>query len=303
MRPALGLIGAPTSAAAFAPGQEKAPDALRRAGLVGRLRAAGLDVVDHGDIPEWRWRPDRSRPFAQNVEAVVAAATAVADRVQAARAAEQVALVLGGDCTVELGTVAGQLPGEGRIGLLYFDLHADLNVPDSVQEGALDWMGAAHMLGEAGTVAELRRLGPREPLLDDDQILFFAQARAHSEPFEVDVIERRSLATIPLEAVIEDPEAAAGLALERVEGRWDRLLVHFDVDVVDFTNAPLSENTGRNTGLPLETAFRALRPLVRDPRLAALTITELNPDHGEADGATLRRFVDGLVDCFAGGRV
>ena len=46
-----GAVGIPTSMGAFAPGQEKAPAALRAAGLVGRLRAVGLAVVDHGDAP------------------------------------------------------------------------------------------------------------------------------------------------------------------------------------------------------------------------------------------------------------
>ncbi len=67
----LGIIGAPSSAGAFAPGQEQAPAALREAGLIERLTHAGIDVVDHGDSPVWRWQPDRSRPYAQNLEAVV----------------------------------------------------------------------------------------------------------------------------------------------------------------------------------------------------------------------------------------
>src|ERR687894_504864 len=76
-----------------------------------------------------------------------------AGRVRKADAAGHLALVIGGDCTVELGTVAGLLAPEEsakRLGLVYFDLHPDLNVPGSVKEGALDWMGVAHMLGEEG---------------------------------------------------------------------------------------------------------------------------------------------------------
>jgi arginase len=76
--------------------------------------------------------------------------------------------------------------------------------------------------------------------------------------------------------------------------------VHFDVDVIDFTDAPLSENTGRNQGLPFAAAFAALGVLLRSDRVAALTITELNPDHGAADGATVARFVAALVESLAG---
>ena len=61
----------PTSAGAFAPGQEQAPAALRAAGLVAELRAAGVEVVDRGDREVWRWRPDRTEPRAQNISTVV----------------------------------------------------------------------------------------------------------------------------------------------------------------------------------------------------------------------------------------
>ena len=90
---------------------------------------------------------------------------------------------------------------------------------------------------------------------------------------------------------------AAGAQLQ---SRCDQLLVHFDVDVIDFTDAPLSENTGRNQGLSFAQAFAALRVLIASDRLAALTITELNPDHGAEDGSTLARFVAELVEAFAG---
>ena len=49
MPPFLTLLGVPTSAGAFAPGQEQAPRALRRAGLVDKLRAGGAEVADQGD--------------------------------------------------------------------------------------------------------------------------------------------------------------------------------------------------------------------------------------------------------------
>ncbi len=298
----LAVIGVPSSAGAFAPGQEKAPAALRCAGLLERLSTSGIDVVDRGDSPVWRWRPDRERPSAQNLDAVVTQAQTTAERVGEAVAAGQLALVLGGDCTIELGTVAGHLPaaGEGRLGLLYFDLHADLNVPSSVPEGALDWMGMAHLLGEDHATPELSQFGPRFPLLPAEDICVFAHSLKRATDWEREVLQRRGLAIVPVDDVAADPEGAAEIALATLVPRCDRLLIHFDVDVIDFTDAPLSENTGRNEGLGLNQAFRALRVLVASSHFAALTIAELNPDHGEKDGATLNRFVTGLVDALAG---
>src|SRR5574341_1470465 len=109
MRNILSLIGAPSSAGAYAPGQEKAPAALRSAGLLAYLHSHGISVEDRGDVPGFRWRADREHPRAMHVETVAAVARATADHVEAALADGAVVLILGGDCTVELGTVAGTL--------------------------------------------------------------------------------------------------------------------------------------------------------------------------------------------------
>jgi arginase len=114
-----------------------------------------------------------------------------ARRVAAAVAAGETTLVLGGDCTVGIGTVAGHVASSRRrIGLIYFDSHADLNVPSSVHEGALDWMGLAHMLGEDEAAPELVGVGSRAPLLESDQVILFGWGPDQATPLS----EQRSSA-------------------------------------------------------------------------------------------------------------
>ncbi len=300
---ALGVIGVPTSAAAFAPGQEKAPKALREAGLLECLGQQGISVHDRGDRPVWRWRPDRGHPRAQNADMVVEIVQDTARRVAGAVGEGEVTLVLGGDCTVGIGTVAGHIQARERaerVGLIYFDTHADLNVPGYVSEGALDWMGLAHMLGEPGTIPALVSAGHRVPLLEPDQVLLFAWGPDQATDHEREAIERLGLSAVPVDVVAADPEGAAARAVESIEGRFDRLLVHFDVDVIDFTDVPLSENWGRNEGLAYATALRALTVLVGTNRLAGLTITELNPDHVEEGANALERFCGDVAQALAG---
>ena len=83
----LTIIGAPSSAGAYAPGQEKAPGGLRAAGLLEYLNARGIIVDDRGDVPGFRWRVDRVNPRAMNADMAEAVARATADRVAAALAA------------------------------------------------------------------------------------------------------------------------------------------------------------------------------------------------------------------------
>jgi arginase len=291
----VGVIGVPTSAGAFAPGQEQAPAALREAGLVALLRDGGSEVSDYGDREMWRWRPDRERPLAQNLGKVVEIVDDTAARVVESILAGETTLVLGGDCTVGIGTVTGHVERSDGVGLIYFDLHADLNIPTSAPPGALDWMGMDHMLGDEGAERELVEVGSRTPLLSPEQVVLLAWGPEQARPHEREAIERLGLEAIPVDEVRDDPAAAATKALDSLRARADRVLVHFDVDVVDFTDTPLSENTGRNEGLPYPTVIEALHTLLQDPRIAGLTLTELNPHHAEDGAHSIARLAKDLA--------
>jgi arginase len=291
----VGVIGVPTSAGAFAPGQEQAPAALRDAGLVALLRDGGIDVSDYGDREVWRWRPDRERPQAQNLPWVVEIVDDTAARVVESILAGEITVVLGGDCTVGIGTVAGHVERSDGVGLIYFDLHADLNIPTSAPPGALDWMGMAHMLGDEGAERALVEVGPRAPLLAPEQVVLLAWGPEQARPHERETIERLGLETIPVDEVRADPPGAATRALESLTSRADRVLVHFDVDVVDFTDTPLSENTGRNEGIAYEQTTAALAVLLASPALAGVTVTELNPNHVEEGAGSIERLAHDLV--------
>jgi arginase len=79
----VGVIGAPSSLGAYAPGQELAPERLRDAKLVSRLEQFGVEVHDRGDLSSRRWSPDLSSRRAQNVDGVIAAIGEVRDAVAA----------------------------------------------------------------------------------------------------------------------------------------------------------------------------------------------------------------------------
>ena len=293
----LTIIGAPSSAGAYAPGQEKAPAALRATGLLDFLVARGISIDDRGDVSGFRWRVDKANPRAMNASMVATVAKAVAEQVASALTIDAAVLVLGGDCTVELGTVVGALRGTQSVGVVYIDLDTDLNTPESTRDGALDWMGVAHMLGIKGTVPELAALGPCVPMLRAEQVLFFANDNV--EPFERRVIEDLGITEVRLADVAADPSSAAESVVSGWAQQFERLLIHLDVDVLDFLDMPLAENNRRNVGLRFDQLMASLRPLLRAPNWTALTVCELNPDHGESDGSTLRTFAEALANAVA----
>lgn len=286
------LIEAPTSAGAYAPGQEDGPQALLDAGLREGLEAVGVTVHIGGRASPFRWRPDPESPRAANVGAVIERASQVASLVRSAPAGDTI-LVLGGDCTVGVGTVAGLLDRSARLGLVYVDRHADLNVPDSTIDGALDWMGVAHMLDIDGAVDGLAALAGQRPMLSSEQISFLGLGR-HTE-FEAEVIADRRLPVVDVRSTASNPLRSAQTAVSPLAA-CDSLAIHFDVDLIDFLDAPVAENTDRGTAPSLRVCGEILSALLRDERARALTITEFNPHHGSEDGDTTERLLRVLIE-------
>lgn len=295
----IGLLGVPSCAGTHGPGQEKAPAALRAAGLVEGLTAAGVVVRDHGDLPAVPFRTDRDHRNRQNVELVAAVARSVADRVGRILDDGALPLVIGGDCTITLGAVSALVARWPDTGLVYFDGDLDLSVPDTSLAGILDAMVLAHLLGEGAP--ELRDLGPRTPLLPGDAVVAFGY-----DPVEVDrsgreLADRHGLRTHPCTEVTahgNDPVASARAARLALAAGHSRLLLHFDVDVIDSTDLPLGNFPHFNQGLPLPVALDCLTEFGRAPELAAVVVTEINPDHDPA-GSMVRTVADGLVRALA----
>ena len=295
----LDIVGAPSSAGAYAPGQERAPAAFRAAGLPDLLRERGITVTDRGDVPGFRWRIDPEHMRAMNADAAAGVARAVADQVAASLADGPATLVLGGDCTVELGAVAGASRATPNVGLVYIDYDTDMNTPVSVEDGALDWMGVAHLLGLPDTVPSLAGVGPPTPMLRPDQIFFFANGS--STDFERRTIDELGIEEVTLDRVKADPAGSARGVVDGFARRFERLLVHVDVDVLDFFDFPIAEETRRYKGLRFEQLVVALRELVAAPNWTTLTICEVNPDH-DPDGSSMRTLSEALADILSGAR-
>jgi arginase len=210
-----------------------------------------------------------------NVAEVAEAARGVADRVAMALEADDDVLVLGGDCTVELGTMAGALRRDRSIALVYIDLDADLKTP-TTGEGAVDWMGVAHLLDADGCLEELVALGPRRPMLTGTDVLLFAQDNITSS--EAAIIATAGVTVETLKVVHQDPAAAARRAIDW-SAEHDEMWVHVDADVLSWVDFPIAENSRRRDGLALDELAAVLRELVAAPSWRGLTMCEVNPDH------------------------
>jgi arginase len=292
-------VGVPSSAASYAAGQDLAPAALRSAGLLEQLIASGLEVHDDGDLPHQAWSPDRDHPLAQNADQATVSVQQLADRLYPLLARGDIALVLGGNCTIALGVVAALwLLGAGPPGLLYVDRHYDINTPESTTDGALDWMGLAHALALPGCMDTLTGAFGRRPLLGADQVAWLGVEPAIATQWEREQAARLGLHVTTSQALAADPAASALTALSQLPA--GPLALHLDVDVMDFIDAPLAENTDcRNTGPTLDQAAEALMAAAGDQRMRALSIGELNPTRCAGDPDALPRFVSSIARILA----
>ena len=285
------MIGVPSSAGAHHAGQERAPDALRAAGLAERLGAAGESVLDMGNLPGAKFVTDRDHPGGRNLTAVVRVAREVADSVANAPT-RRLPLVVGGDCTITLGVISGFRRRHPDVGLVYVDGDTDLGVPDSGGSGIFDSMGVSHLLGRGAP--ELAGLADTVPLLDPARL-----AIVGADPRETDDAGRSYLADAGVSlqeapALIADPAAAAVRALSAIATASGPVVVHFDVDTVDSGDLPLGNFPHYGSGVLLEHAVACLRVLRAHPSFAGIVLTEVNPTH-DADGNLISRYVDGIV--------
>ena len=293
------IVGVPSSAASYAAGQDLAPAALRSTGLLDQLRGSGLEVHDDGDLPHQVWRPDRDHPLAQNAGQATASLQQLAGLLEPLLARGDLALVLGGNCTIVLGVMAAlRRLDAGAPGLLYLDRHYDLNTPQSTADGALDWMGLAHALALPGCVDILAdAFGPR-PLLEASQVAWLGVAPEVTTGWEREQADRLGLRMTTSDALVADPAGAARALLDYLPP--GPLALHIDVDVLDFIDAPLAENTDcRNTGPTLDQAVEALQLAALDPRVRALSIGELNPTRCAGDPDALPRFAASIARILA----
>lgn len=289
------VLGVPNSAGAYCVGVERAPAALRDAGLIDSLRAAGADVVDAGDLTTRMWLPDRVRPFAQNLGDEVDAMAELSAAAAGLLADGERLLVLGGSCTVAVGMCAAMALASERPRIIYGDRHLDLNTPRSTTEGSLSWMGMAHALAFADAAPELADATGHAPLLRPSDLVYLGvDATREATDWEREQAAELGLVLVDQAALCDDPRGAA----RRARGALPPgpFVVHLDVDVLDFLDAPLAENVnGRNSGPTIVILEQALVELLRDPDCRGMSIGQLDPAHARADPSALPRLVSALV--------
>jgi arginase len=287
----IAIIGAPSSAAAFLPGSEKAPAAIRAAGIVERLQSIGYEVTDLGDCAPRLFADDDEHKRARNIPEIVASLNDLKPRAELGFKSGALVLVLGGDCTQIIALLSGARRYYKHINLLWFDRDADLNTPASTPSGRLDGMVLASIIGKGSP--ELVRFWGEPPLVREPDALIFGLKRV-DQP-EVDFLTRSPLRHVNAADInLHGAEKSAHDALAHLHADSREFLLHLDLDVIAQEELA-AVNVPDSQGLSFAEVRGSFVEFVKQKNLLGLDIAQYNPDK-DPDGSAARKVVDLLAE-------
>lgn len=280
-RPRVRLIGVPLNFGASMAGVDLGPAALRIAKLPQRIAQLGYEVIDDGDLRiERPLHQPAAGEKAKYLNEVRTVCEDLSRFVREALAADELPIVVGGDHSIAIGSIAGVATHfrerereRGEIGLIWFDAHADMNTPETSPSGNIHGMPLAVALGRGPQ--SLTDLGGFAPKID-------ARFCAHIGGRDLDAGERALIKELGMRffTMREIDERGMGPCVDealRIAGAAPagRYHVTFDVDVLDPGDAPGSGTLVRG-GLTYREAHLALEKIAEDDRTASLEIVEIN---------------------------
>jgi arginase len=281
----ISIVGVPMDLGAGRRGVDMGPSAIRVAHLGARLRELGYEVEDLGNVevvqPESiALKADNARYLPEIVETCTRLANVVHRILENGR----MPLVLGGDHSISMGSIAGvsryYLEQGKKIGLIWIDAHADMNTPETTPSGNIHGMPLAASIG----------LGPEELTHLDNGLLPKVNPKnvAIVGLRRVDVQERynvrksgvmsftmRDIDERGMRSVMDE---AIRIASHGTEG----IHVSLDLDSVDPSEAP-GVGTPVKGGLSYREAHLAMEMVADSRKLVSIDCVEVNPVIDEAN--------------------
>ena len=279
---AIDIVGIPIDLGAGRRGVDMGPSAFRIANIGGQVSALGYTVNDHGDIPvpipELIGIRDQRARYVSEIGGVC---EALHRKVQDSLLSGNLALSLGGDHSLAIGSVAGSATAMRRknrsLSLLWVDAHADMNTPESTKSGNVHGMPLACILGKGP--AELVEIGGFSPKVDSNQCAVIGLRNLDES--EKDIVRRSGVHAFTMKDI--DRRGIAAVmeeALDLICSEGAELHVSFDMDGIDPAVSP-GVGTPVRGGLSYREAHLLMEMVADSKKLAALDVVEVNPilDH------------------------
>ena len=272
------LVGVPMDLGGGRRGVDMGPSAMRIADVGPEVRSMGLDFEDHGNVevrePESAEPADESARF---LPEIADCCVRLRHTVEALLEDDRFPLVVGGDHSIAVGTIAGLTSHyhkrDERVGLIWFDAHGDMNTPGTTHSGNIHGMPLAACLGHGPEA--LTKIGDRFPMVEvENTTLVGVRSLDDGERellrstgircFTMKDIDLHGIHTVMREAIARATAGTAGFHLS------------FDLDGTDPDVAP-----GVGTPVPGGVSFReahtVMELVAESGKLLGLELTEINP--------------------------
>ena len=267
------VVGAALDLGAGRRGVDMGPSAIRYAGLDARLDELGYEYVDRGNVETVvAEAADSGDERARFLPEIKDTSERIAQLVATAAREEFVPVVLGGDHTVALGTLAGMAEVHGPGGAIWIDAHGDLNSPETSPSGNVHGMVLAAALGLAGE--RFREDGWGLPALQPGRVALVGirsldeGERALLRDLDVKLFTMSDVDRLGIDRAIRE-------SLAHVAGPGF-VHVSLDMDAIDPEVAP-GVGTPVRGGLSYREAHLAMELIAESALASSLDVVEVNP--------------------------
>jgi len=284
-KPRVSLIGVPLDLGAGRRGVDMGPSALRVAGAQPRLEALGYEVEDSGDLPvKIQETQGAGDPRLKYLREILEVCGHLRDCVDETATAGAVPVVLGGDHSVAMGTIAGMsrhLRRKGhKLGLVWFDAHADSNTPETSPSGNIHGMPLAVALGYGEK--SLVGLAGEAPMVEAARAALVGIRDV--DPAERETVKASGIGAFTMRDIDErGMRTVMEEAIQRATTGTAGVHVSFDVDGLDPDLAP-GVGTPSPGGISYREAHLAMEMLADTGKVVSAEIVEVNPILDERNG-------------------
>lgn len=254
-------------------GASLGPEAVRYAGLIERLEAIGHTVEDRGDIPVNR-RAARTQEGSnmKNLNEIHRVNQLLCLEVDKIMQENKMPLVLGGDHSIAIGTIFGVMQHKKNLGVIWFDAHGDINLPQISPSGNVHGMPVTALIGLG--IEALGNIGHGTYLKKENLVYIGCRdldegERIAMKNYGIKVFTMYEIDDMGIKKVIEEAIKIAG-------DDTDGIHVSFDMDALDPQIAP---GTGTKVlgGMGYRETHYAMEMIAKSQKLVSVEFVEVNP--------------------------
>ncbi|MGD8192813.1 arginase [Brevibacillus ginsengisoli] len=269
----ISIIGVPMDLGADRRGVDMGPSAIRYAGVVSRLEGMGYSIKDIGDIPVARPHTFTETENHKYLDQVVEANELLAEAVSREMEAGRIPLVLGGDHSIAMGTIAGVAKHKRNLGVIWFDAHGDLNTGTTSPSGNIHGMPLAASLGLGHS--RLVNIGGYTPKIKPENVVVIGARDL--DPGERVLIKEQGIKVYTMHEI--DRMGMARVMEETVaylSEKTDGVHLSLDLDGLDPHDAP-GVGTPVIGGISYREGHLAMEILAEADILTSAEFVEVNP--------------------------